>query len=121
MAIALGVALEPSQISKSGDRRNRETVLSAITKARIWVDQLLEGQSLSAIARREGKGERQIRLLVPLAFMPPGAIQELIGGSGPAATVTTLAKNLPLLWGAQWGNMIAGGAKLDEGSGQMAR
>src|SRR5262249_17909539 len=51
----------------------REAWLSAIAKARIWINQLIEGRagSFGEIATREGKVERHIRLLAPLGFVSP--------------------------------------------------
>jgi hypothetical protein len=48
---------------------NREVLLTAIAKVRNWIDDLVEGRigSFAEIAKREGKVERHIRLLAPLA------------------------------------------------------
>src|SRR5215211_4776734 len=48
----------------------RDALLIAIAKARQWVDDLAHGRaaSFAAIARREGRVERHVRLLAPLAF-----------------------------------------------------
>ena len=53
----------------------REALLTAIAKARQWIEDLAHGRvaSFAAIARREGKVERHIRLLAPLAFVSPGS------------------------------------------------
>jgi hypothetical protein len=79
----------------------REALLIAIAKARKWVDDLAHDRaaSFAALARREGKLERQIRLLVPLAFLSPRIVSALLDGSAPAGlTVTALARALPLSW-----------------------
>jgi hypothetical protein len=50
-------------------------------------------RSFAEIAEREGKVERHIRLLTPLAFVPPRALAAIIDGTGPHdATVTALAQ-----------------------------
>jgi site-specific DNA recombinase len=56
----------------------RELLLSAIAKARNWIDDLVDGRvgSFSEIADREGKVERHIRLLTPLAFVSPRIISD---------------------------------------------
>jgi hypothetical protein len=74
--------------------------LAAIGKARRWMDEVSDGASFAAIARRQGKCERQIRLLAPLAFMSPQAVRNLINGTANVRTVMDLAKGVPLLWGA---------------------
>lgn len=49
---------------------DRAAMLTAIAKARMWIDDLASGRtaSLIDIAAREGKVERHIRLLTALAL-----------------------------------------------------
>src|SRR5262249_20504992 len=82
----------------------RETLLIAIAKARQWIDDLAHGRvaSFAVIARREGKVERHIRLLAPLAFVSPRIIWALLEGTAPAdLNLTTLARALPYSWAEQ--------------------
>jgi site-specific DNA recombinase len=63
--------------------------------ARSWIDDIVSGrvQSFDEIAEREGKVERHIRLLTPLAFIPPRTLAAIIDGTGPYdATVSALAQ-----------------------------
>ena len=54
------------------------------------------------IARREGKVERHIRLLAPLAFVSPRIVSALLDGTAPAdLTLTKLARALPYCWAEQ--------------------
>src|SRR5262249_51378382 len=79
----------------------RDAVLGAIAKARTWIDDIVDGRvgSFSEIAAREGKVERHIRLLAPLAFVSPGIISGIIEGVAPPTfTVTSLAKGLGYSW-----------------------
>src|SRR5262245_4016489 len=95
-----GILHSPSQGS-SRISPNRETLLIAIARARSWIRDLVEGgvQSFGEIAQREGKVERHIRLLAPLAFFSPKLIQEIIdGGAIPKGTVTSLARRLSYSW-----------------------
>jgi hypothetical protein len=64
----------------------REAFLIVIAKARKWIDDLAHGRaaSFAAIARREGKVERHIRLLAPLAFVSPRIVSALLDGTAPA-------------------------------------
>jgi hypothetical protein len=94
---AKGVAHSPSGLA-AVDPKARDTALVAIGKARLWVDELLTGGSFSQIAKREGKGERQIRLLLPLAFVPPATVRGLIDGAPAPTTITELAKSVPIAW-----------------------
>jgi site-specific DNA recombinase len=82
----------------------RDALLMAIAKARAWIDDLTEHRtaSFAEITRREGKVERHIRLLAPLAFVSPRIISAIIDGTVPAdLTVTGLAKALPHSWAEQ--------------------
>src|SRR5262249_10413245 len=82
----------------------REALLIAIAKARQWIDDLADGRaaSFAVIARLEGKAERHIRLLAPLAFVSPRIVSALLDGTAPAdLTVTKLARALPYCWAEQ--------------------
>src|SRR5439155_12899796 len=68
----------------------RDALLMAIAQARNWADE------------REGKVERHIRLLVPLAFLSPRIVSGLLEGTAPARlTITALARALPWSWAEQ--------------------
>jgi hypothetical protein len=80
-------------------QETRDAILLAVAKARAWIDHLVSGcaQSFAEIADREGRVERHIRLLAPLAFIPPRTLAAIIDGTGPHdVTVTALARSRPL-------------------------
>jgi site-specific DNA recombinase len=82
----------------------RDVLLMTIAKARNWADELAHGRagSFAELARREGKVERHVRLLVPLAFVSPRIISGLLDGTAPAGlTITALARALPWAWAEQ--------------------
>lgn len=83
---------------------NRDALLLAIAKARAWIADLTEGRvnSFADIAKREGKVERHIRLLTPLAFVSPHAISDIIDDSSPRIGVTDLAKKVTYSWEQRW-------------------
>jgi len=76
----------------------KDALLVAVDRARCWVDKLMAGASLADIAKEEGKGERQIRLLIPLAFTPPDMVRSLAANVQPRPTITELAKQVTLAW-----------------------
>jgi site-specific DNA recombinase len=83
---------------------SRDALLTAIAKARGWIDDIRFGRSASfaEIAEREAQGERHIRLLAPLAFLSPCIIAAIVDGTAPAdLTVTGLAKAVPYSWAEQ--------------------
>jgi site-specific DNA recombinase len=106
-AAVKGIIHAPS--SKPAMRpESRDALLSAIGKARRWIDDIRLGRiaSFAEIATREGQGERHIRLLAPLAFVSPRIIAAIVDGSAPAdLTVTGLAKALPHAWAEQAHNV----------------
>src|SRR5262249_11011375 len=82
----------------------RDTLLMAIAKARSWVDEFAHGRvgSFAVLARREGKLERHIRLLLPLAFLSPRIVSRLLDGTAPAGLIiTALARAMPWSWAEQ--------------------
>jgi site-specific DNA recombinase len=83
---------------------SRDALLTAIAKARGWIDDVRLGRiaSFAGIAEREAVGERHIRVLAPLAFLSPRIIAAIADGTAPAnLTVTGLAKALPYSWAEQ--------------------
>jgi site-specific DNA recombinase len=99
---AIKGVLHSSSASAGMSASNRDVLLAAIAKARSWIQGLAEGRiaSFDEIAKREGKGERYIRLLAPLAFISPGVILDIADDVFPPITVTELAKAVPYAWDA---------------------
>jgi len=95
-----GVIHEPST-TPTMKPESRDALLTAIGKARGWIDDIRLGRiaSFAGIAQREAVGERHIRLLAPLALLSPRIIAAIADGTAPAdLTVTGLAKALPYSW-----------------------
>jgi site-specific DNA recombinase len=98
-----GIAWMPSD-QLGLDPAHRDTLLTAIARARSWMDDLVEGRvnSFDDIARRENKVERHIRRLIPLAFLSPRIVDAIASGSAPAdLTVISLTSVLPHKWAEQ--------------------
>jgi site-specific DNA recombinase len=98
-ALAKGI-IDPSLADRPTNVGNRDALLLAIAKARAWIADLTEGRasSLADITKREGKVERHIRLLTPLAFVSPRTISDIINGSSPYIGVIELAKTVTYSW-----------------------
>jgi site-specific DNA recombinase len=95
-----GVLHQPDERPTLGAEA-RDAILLGVAKARVWIDDLASGriQSFAEIARREGKVERHIRLLAPLAFLPPQTLAAIADGTfRQDVTVTTLARAVPFSW-----------------------
>ena len=100
-----GIIHEPST-KPTMKPESRDALLTAIAKARGWIDDIRLGRiaSFAGIAEREAVGERHIRVLAPLAFLSPRIIAAIADRTAPAdLTVTGLAKALPRSWAPQTG------------------
>jgi hypothetical protein len=79
-------------------------LLLAIAEARSRIEDLAEGRvaSFAEIAKREGRVERHVRLLAPLAFVSPRMFSAILDSKVPAdPTITGFAKRLPYSWAEQ--------------------
>ncbi|HME83320.1 MAG TPA: hypothetical protein VKG91_01905 [Roseiarcus sp.] len=83
-------ALEPMAVDTLG-RQNR-------------LDELLSDprQTLEALASREGKTERSIRMTVSLAFLAPDIVKAAVEGRLPRGYGLKRLIDLPLAWPDQW-------------------
>jgi DNA invertase Pin-like site-specific DNA recombinase len=89
----------------------REQLLSAIAKARAWIADLADGRaaSFAEIAEREGKAERHIRFLAPLAFVSPRIVASIADGSlSPDLNVTKMVKMVDCSWTEQERRLCGG-------------
>ena len=102
MAAAKGILHSPSSATGISGH-SRDLLLTAIAKARAWIEDIVAGRvaGFSDIAKQEGKVERYIRLLAPLAFVSPQAVLKIVEGVFPAVGVIDMAKGAPLLWAEQ--------------------
>ncbi len=92
-----GIAYAPTQ-SADNDAKAREALLAAIGRARVWLKKLTDGETISDIAKRDGRSERQIRILLNLAFLPPSQVKVILDGSVPVDTITNVARSVPVEW-----------------------
>jgi site-specific DNA recombinase len=98
-----GIVHEPTAAPRIAPE-TRDALLSTIAKAHGWIDDLRLGRAatLAEIARREGLGERHVRLLSSLAFVAPCIVAAIIDGTAPAGlTITGMAKALSYSWANQ--------------------
>jgi DNA invertase Pin-like site-specific DNA recombinase len=99
-----GVIHSPAAARPVLKAESRDALLTAIAKARRWINDLRQGRTatFAEIARQEGQVERHIRLLAPLAFVSPRIVSAIVEGTAPAdLTVTGLARALPFSWAEQ--------------------
>jgi hypothetical protein len=92
-----GIAYAPAQLA-SNDAKAREALLVAVGRARVWLGELTDGGTIPDIAKRDGRSERQIRILLNLAFLPPSQVKAILDGSGPIDTITNVARSVLIEW-----------------------
>lgn len=85
-------------------RFNRQRLIQAIVKARSWLDDLIAGRvdGVDALAARECKSSRNIRMMIQLAFLGPQIVEAAIDGRLPDSIgATEIVRDLPMAWHEQ--------------------
>jgi DNA invertase Pin-like site-specific DNA recombinase len=93
----------PADVVDPGQAMKLDGLLIAIAKARVWVEELTENRTtIYEIAKLEGKGERYIRMLLPLAFTAPAVVKKLIERIVQLEiTLTQMTEDWPPSWKLQ--------------------
>jgi len=81
----------------------RRPARRAIAKARLWLNQLLreEIEGIEALADREGRSERSIRMTLSLALLAPDIVRAAVDGTLPPALCLTELADPPMDWADQ--------------------
>jgi hypothetical protein len=71
--------------------------------ARQWLDELMRGAvpDLDAIAQRESRSERSVRMILSLAFLSPDIVSAAIDGTLPRGLGLSDMTDLPMDWAEQ--------------------
>jgi site-specific DNA recombinase len=82
----------------------RAILIEALRDARRWLDELLSASllTLEALALREGKSERSIRMTLSLAFLAPEIVKAAVEGRLPRGFGLKRLVDLPMAWPDQW-------------------
>jgi site-specific DNA recombinase len=82
----------------------RAVLTASLRNAHLWLDELVSDprQSIEAIAAREHKSERSIRLTLSLAFVAPPIVGAAIEGRLPRGFGSKRLMGLPIVWSRQW-------------------
>ena len=82
----------------------RQNLIRAIAQGRAWLQEIIKGNcdTLGAIAARERKSERSIRMTLSLALLDPKLVRLAIRGSLPRGFGAKRLTELPMLWPEQW-------------------
>jgi site-specific DNA recombinase len=76
----------------------------SLRNAHRWLEELIRDphQTIEAIAARERKSERSIRMTLSLAFVAPSLIAAAIQGRLPRGFGVKRLMDLPTVWSQQW-------------------
>ena len=82
----------------------RVRLVRSIAIARTWIDELIQGAmpDTAALAVREKKSERSVRMTLSLAFLDPALIKAACLGQLPRGFGTSRLVDLPAAFGDQW-------------------
>jgi hypothetical protein len=82
----------------------RARLLKAIGVARRWLDELIEGTvtDVAAIAARDQKTERSVRMTLSLAFLDPTIAKAIVEGKLPRGYGVSRLTDLPPAFADQW-------------------
>ena len=85
----------------------RAILIDALRDAHRWLDELTtnSNQTTEALAAREGKTERSIRITLSLAFLSPALAQAAIDGRLPRGFGVKRMMDLPMAWSDQWSTL----------------
>jgi site-specific DNA recombinase len=83
--------------------RARAVFAESLRNAHLWLDELVSDprQTIEAIASREQKSERSIRLTLSLAFVAPPIVAAAIEGRLPRGFGSKRLMDLPMVWSHQ--------------------
>ncbi len=99
--------LEPTAASSPGrlmEADERDRLIRAIALARKWLGELIAGAipDPAALAAREHKSERSIRMTLSLAFLDPALIAAAVDGRLPRGYGVSRLVDLPPAFDDQW-------------------
>jgi site-specific DNA recombinase len=82
----------------------RAILIEALRDARRWLDELLSDSllTLEALALREGRTARSIRMTLSLAFLAPKIVKAAVDGRLPRGFGLKRLVDLPMAWPDQW-------------------
>ncbi len=82
---------------------SRARLVEGIAKARLWLDELVDGRvtNTKEIADREGCSDRSVRMTLSLAFLSPQIVQAAVAGTLPGGHGVSQVIDLPTEWQRQ--------------------
>ena len=93
-----------SSVMRPMGTKARAILIDALRDAHRWLEELTtdSDQTVEALAAREGKTERSIRMTLSLAFLSPTFEKAAIDGRLPRGFGAKRLMDLPMAWSDQW-------------------
>ena len=82
--------------------KEQQNLIHSVAQARSWLREVMHGLTISAIASREDKSERAIRMTLSLAFLDPKLVKAVMQGTLPRGVSARRLVDAPATWSAQW-------------------
>ena len=76
--------------------------MRSIAQGRGWLKHVMAGTPVSAIALREQRSERMVRMPLSLAFLDPRLVRAALHGLLPRGVSARRLIDAPMGWHAQW-------------------
>jgi site-specific DNA recombinase len=82
----------------------RSTLVRGIAMGRQWLNELMSGKvrDTNEIAKREGRSQRSVHMMLSLAFLAPDIVEAAVEGRLPRGIGMTRLTDLPPSWTSQW-------------------
>ena len=84
------------------EHAEQQNLVRSIAEGRAWLQAILAGSTIGAIARREKKSERMVRMRLSLAFLDPKLVRAALHGTLPRGVSTRRLIDAPMAWHDQW-------------------
>ncbi len=83
-------------------QEEQQNLARAIAQGRGWLKEVIAGTAIAALAQREHRSERMIRMTLSLAFLDPKLVQAVLHGAVPRGASARRLMDAPMLWQEQW-------------------
>ncbi len=84
------------------EQAEQESLTRSIAQGQTWLKEIMSGTAIRAIALREQRSERMIRMLLSLTFLDPLLIRAALHGTLPRGVSMRRLIDAPILWHDQW-------------------
>lgn len=84
------------------EQAEQESLTRSIARGRGWLKEIMAGTAVRAIALRENRSERMVRMMLSLAFLDPKLVRAALHRALPRGVSMRRLVDAPALWHDQW-------------------